>query len=36
MILLHESIVWMNEQDFQPYEIVNILRILLDNADGTM
>jgi FkbM family methyltransferase len=34
MILLHESIVWMNEQDFQPYEIVNVLRRPLDNAMG--
>jgi FkbM family methyltransferase len=34
MILLHESIVWMNEQGFQPYEIVDVLRRPLDNAMG--
>lgn len=34
MILLHESIAWMNEQNFQPYEIVNVLRRSLDNAMG--
>ncbi|MBD2522594.1 FkbM family methyltransferase [Nostoc sp. FACHB-133] len=34
MILLHESIAWMNEQNFQPYEIVNVLRRPLDNAMG--
>jgi FkbM family methyltransferase len=34
MILLHELIAWMNEQDFQPYEIVNVLRRPLDNAMG--
>jgi FkbM family methyltransferase len=34
MILLHESIAWMNEQGFQPYEIVDVLRRPLDNAMG--
>lgn len=34
MILLHESIAWMDEQGFQPYEIVDVLRRPLDNAMG--